>query len=103
MATNSAKYGALSTARGLVNVEWNTFPALDGFRDCFTLCWRELGARVINSADRRGFGTVVLERIAPQAVNGVGRLEYEPSGMVWTLEAPLNQVEGEFEAEGTAV
>ena len=45
----------------------------------------------------------MLERIAPQAVNGVGRLEYEPSGMVWTLEAPLNQVEGEFEAEGTAV
>ena len=102
LATNSAKYGALSTARGLVNVEWNIFSTPDGSRR-FMLCWRESGARVINSADRRGFGTVVLERIAPQAVSGAGRLEYGPSGMVWTLEAPLNQVEGDLEAEGAPI
>lgn len=92
LATNSAKYGALSNAGGKVSVDWKAMLQPDGSKR-FLLSWRESGARAIMDGARGGFGTVVLERIAPQAVGGVGQIEYQPRGVSWTLDAPLDQVE----------
>jgi len=103
LATNSAKYGALSKAGGRVNVEWKAMPQPEGSRR-FLLSWRETGAPTVVEGVRGGFGTVVLQRIAPQAVSGVGQIEYQPGGVAWTLDAPLNQVEaGLSEKEGAAI
>jgi PAS domain S-box-containing protein len=96
LATNSAKYGALSESGGRVGVEWKVTPEPDGSQR-FGLAWRESGAPAITDRTRGGFGTVVLERIAPQAVSGTGCIEYQLDGIVWTLDAPLDQVEASLD------
>jgi two-component sensor histidine kinase len=88
LATNSAKHGALSCGDGRVEIDWDVVPAGDG-ADVFRLVWRELGGPILDAVRRRGFGSVVLERVAPQALSGSGRLEFHEQGVTWTLEAPL--------------
>ncbi|GLS39720.1 histidine kinase [Mesorhizobium tianshanense] len=88
LATNSAKYGALCCGGGRVEIDWDVVPAGDG-ADIFRLVWRELGGPILDAVRRRGFGSVVLERVAPQALSGSGRLEFHEQGVTWTLEAPL--------------
>ncbi|TIX79419.1 MAG: PAS domain S-box protein, partial [Mesorhizobium sp.] len=88
LATNSAKHGALSCSGGRVEIDWNVIPAGDG-ADTFRLVWHELDGPVLDAVRGRGFGVVVLERVAPQALSGSGRLEFHEQGVTWTLEAPL--------------
>jgi PAS domain S-box-containing protein len=88
LATNSAKHGALSCGDGRVEIDWDVVPAGDG-ADVFRLVWRELGGPILDAVRRRGFGSVVLERVAPQALSGSGRLEFHEQAVTWTLEAPL--------------
>lgn len=88
LATNSAKHGALSCGDGRVEIDWDVVPAGDG-ADVFRLVWREVGGPILDAVRRRGFGSVVLERVAPQALSGSGRLEFHEQGVTWTLEAPL--------------
>lgn len=61
--------------------------------DSFRLIWRELGGPIVDAITRRGFGSVVLTRVAPQALGGTGKLEFDKQGVVWTLETPLRSVE----------
>ncbi|TIX80674.1 MAG: sensor histidine kinase, partial [Mesorhizobium sp.] len=88
LATNSAKHGALSRSGGRVEIDWNVIPAGDG-ADTFRLVWHELDGPILDAVRGRGFGVVVLERVAPQALSGSGRLEFHEQGVTWTLEAPL--------------
>jgi len=91
LATNSAKYGVLATGAGQISVAWNVSD-VDG-KKLFRLNWAESGGPKAKTIARDGFGTVVLKRVAPQAVSGTGELRYEADGIVWTLEAPLMFVE----------
>ena len=52
------------------------------------LTWNETDGPKVQSIANSGFGTVVLKRVAPQALSGTGDLQYGPHGVVWTLEAP---------------
>ncbi|TIT83225.1 MAG: histidine kinase, partial [Mesorhizobium sp.] len=45
-----------------------------------------------NEAARKGFGTVVLQRVAPQALGGSSGLERSPGQMKWSLTAPLEAI-----------
>ncbi|MER8721415.1 sensor histidine kinase [Mesorhizobium sp. M0999] len=92
LATNSAKHRALSRHGGRVEIEWDTAPATDG-TDTFSLIWRELGGPNLSGTTRRGFGSVVLKRVAPQALSGTGQLKFGEQGVVWTLKAPLRSVQ----------
>ncbi|WP_245525746.1 sensor histidine kinase [Mesorhizobium sp. M00.F.Ca.ET.216.01.1.1] len=90
--TNSAKHGALSRHRGRIEIAWKVTSAGDG-TDSFRLIWRELGGPIVDAITRRAFGSVVLTRVAPQALGGTGKLEFDKQGVVWTLETPLRSVE----------
>ncbi|MER9411170.1 hypothetical protein NKI55_14365 [Mesorhizobium sp. M0589] len=83
---------ALSRHGGRVEIEWDTAPATDG-TDTFSLIWRELGGPNLSGTTRRGFGSVVLKRVAPQALSGTGQLKFGEQGVVWTLKAPLRSVQ----------
>ncbi len=90
LATNSAKHGALSQHGGKVDVEW----AIAGDEaPRLRLTWTESGGPTVGEVSKSGFGRVVLERVTPTAVDGVGSLAYLPAGIVWTLDAPLSSVE----------
>jgi hypothetical protein len=40
-----------------------------------------------------GFGTVVLNRVAPAALNGAGQVRYGANEINWSLDAPMPFVE----------
>jgi PAS domain S-box-containing protein len=91
LATNSAKYGVLSGGKGQISIAWNTLDR-DG-QKLFCLNWNETDGPEVQNIGSGGFGTVVLKRVAPEAVGGTSNLEYGSHGVAWTLEAPLATVE----------
>ena len=87
LSTNAAKYGALSNADGHVTIAW----AIEGdAARTLTLTWRETGGPPVTAPTRKGFGTVVMDRIAGRALGGRSRVGYEPDGVVWTLDVPAS-------------
>ncbi|WP_330999164.1 PAS domain S-box protein [Oryzicola mucosus] len=91
LATNSAKYGVLSGKSGTIAVEWEVIDSIAG--KLMRLTWNETDGPKVQSIANGGFGTVVLKRVAPQALSGTGDLQYGADGVVWTLEAPMTYVE----------
>lgn len=68
LGTNSAKYGALATEHGRVEITWSTQQG-DGDPVNFYLDWSETGflesEDVVPEEPRSGLGTIVLQRIVP--------------------------------------
>ncbi len=64
LATNSAKYGALSRAGGRIDLSWAR-EAGDA-PGWIALCWREQGARVEPEPEREGFGSRLIEASVAQ-------------------------------------
>jgi PAS domain S-box-containing protein len=91
LATNSAKYGVLSGIGGRIAVDWRVFDS-DG-KQVVRLTWSEVDGPEVKSVGSGGFGSVVLRRVAPQALNGTADLQYSKGGIVWTLEAPIAFIE----------
>jgi PAS domain S-box-containing protein len=82
LATNASKYGALSTDRGRVDVRWNLSD------NAFTMSWTEREGPSVSAPKRRGFGTMVIERMAESSLGGTVNLDYAPSGLTWCLTCP---------------
>jgi PAS domain S-box-containing protein len=91
LATNAAKYGALSNKTGRIAVDWQTVTEPSGSKR-FELTWRETDGPAATESSRTGFGTVVLLRVAPQAMNGSGEIVYGDEGLIWRFHAPLETV-----------
>jgi PAS domain S-box-containing protein len=85
LATNSAKYGALSVPEGRIAVKW-TFGPRNGAEPVLTLIWTETGGPPPRRTSRSGFGRQVLENLAPAALEGTAKLTLARTGVVWTLE-----------------
>jgi PAS domain S-box-containing protein len=75
LATNAAKYGALSVPAGTVNVEWSR--AADGR---VVLRWTETGGPPVAPPTRRGFGTRVIERMIQGQLKGQMRCDWRAEG-----------------------
>ncbi|TGQ12481.1 PAS domain S-box protein [Mesorhizobium sp. M2E.F.Ca.ET.166.01.1.1] len=102
LGTNSSKYGALAADGGHVEITWKVETGPDARRR-FHLLWQETsGAAGIGAAqktgkengtgERKGFGTVVLQRVAPQSLSGSSSLERSPGSLKWALDAPLEAI-----------
>jgi PAS domain S-box-containing protein len=82
LATNAGKYGALSTDKGRIDIDWGT----EG--ETLTMNWTERDGPPVSSPRRRGFGTIVMEQMTERSVGGVVDLDYAPSGLTWRLTCP---------------
>jgi PAS domain S-box-containing protein len=91
LATNAAKYGALSTDRGHVEVVWG-LQANDGGAHRFTMEWNENGGPIVVPPTRRGFGWSVLCELTKMSLAADVSLEYAPAGVVWRLRCPADRV-----------
>lgn len=92
LATNAAKYGALSTPEGRVQVLWKIDRTNGAARLRFE--WREAGGPpILIPPKRRGFGSRLIERGLAHQLNGEARLNFEATGVHFVLEAPLDAVE----------
>ena len=60
----------------------------------FQLLWTETSTPRAEHEEsaRKGFGTVVLERVAPQSLGGSAQLERSPGRLSWRLSAPLASI-----------
>ncbi len=56
LATNAAKYGALSTAKGQIELKW-----AHGAGGQLTVHWTEMDGPALQTPTRRGFGSRVIE------------------------------------------
>jgi PAS domain S-box-containing protein len=76
LATNAAKYGALSVAEGHVQVEWSR--ASDG---SLVLRWTEMGGPPVKPPTRRGFGTRVMDGLIRGQLKGEMRFDWYAEGL----------------------
>jgi PAS domain S-box-containing protein len=76
LATNAAKYGALSGSQGHIDLTWQH--QVDGQ---LALCWTETGGPPVQIPTRRGFGSRVIERLIGQA-GGTAQFDWRPQGLV---------------------
>jgi two-component sensor histidine kinase len=83
LATNAAKYGALSSADGRVDLTWTH--EVDTW---LHLHWTESGGPTVQPPTRRGFGTLVIQQIAGQ-LKGELRFDWHPRGLVCDIKLQL--------------
>jgi two-component sensor histidine kinase len=89
LATNAAKYGALSVPEGSVEVRWSI---MDDGR--LRLSWRERGGPKVRPPLRSGFGRRMIEGAVAHDLAGAATLTFAPDGVSCEIVIPL---------EGTAV
>jgi two-component sensor histidine kinase/two-component SAPR family response regulator len=82
LATNAAKYGALSAQNGALTVSWS----LD--EQTLTLAWVETGGPPAKKPERMGFGTRVIEASIKRQLGGNVFKEWRPSGLRATIAIP---------------
>ncbi|GJD32592.1 hypothetical protein PMNALOAF_3869 [Methylobacterium adhaesivum] len=87
LATNAAKYGALLTTEGHVDIAW-TLEGDDAART-LAISWCESGGVAVVPPSRKGFGTRLIERGLVGAVDGKVSLTYPPDGVRCVVQAPL--------------
>ena len=85
LATNAAKYGALSNTTGMVTLTWHvTGTGNDG---TLSITWREQGGPLVSPPQRKGFGSILIERSLRSYFKGKAETDYRPEGLVFDLEA----------------
>lgn len=89
LATNAAKYGALSSPSGLVKVTWGTED------DVLWLEWREEGGPPVEPPTRQGFGTRLLQSGLSAELGGRVELDYARPGLTCAMRLPLSALERE--------
>jgi len=85
LATNAAKFGALSNEEGRVNVSWTVK------QSAIDLVWHESDGPLVAPPQRRGFGRRLIERGATQELGGAVTLSFAPSGVTCAFRIPLSQ------------
>jgi diguanylate cyclase len=88
LATNAAKFGALSVPGGCVRVSWAVTPRDDGGRRLL-LDWVEEGGPPVQKPARRGFGSRLVQGSIAGELGGSAELAFEPDGFRGRLSVPL--------------
>jgi PAS domain S-box-containing protein len=76
LATNAAKYGALSAPNGRIDLKWSH--KADGR---LLLRWRETDGPAVQTPSRQGFGKRIIEQMIRQ-LNGETRFDWHAKGLV---------------------
>ncbi len=98
LATNAAKYGALSVPNGQVAVTWHLIT-----QDLARVEWAERGGPPVSQAPRkRGFGSELIEKIVAHELRNPVDLKFEPEGVRCTLILPV-RMPAEFSMRAPAI
>jgi PAS domain S-box-containing protein len=84
LATNAAKYAALSVPDGRVHVAWS-----GGEKAHLILRWTETGGPLVTSPTRKGFGTRVMERMIREQLKGKMQFDWRAEGLVCEIVLPV--------------
>jgi PAS domain S-box-containing protein len=88
LATNAAKYGALSVPEGRISVSWvrNREAGPEGVK----LVWAESGGPPVDVTAAKGFGLTVI-RAASLELGAKAEHQFTPEGVIFSLSGPLEQ------------
>lgn len=89
IATNAAKYGALSNETGRVTLEWDIIA--DTPKPRLRLIWTETGGPPVTAPVQRGFGSRLIERSARDQLGGEATVDFLPRGVVCTVICALDE------------
>jgi len=87
LATNAAKYGALSVPEGTLALTWHV--ASDSESRRLFLNWQEANGPPVAEPKRRGFGTRLIDRAISGEMEGRSVLQFTPTGVRCHMEIPL--------------
>lgn len=82
MATNAAKYGALSSPEGKLEVHWSLHD------DAMVLDWIERDGPVVATPEKQGFGSKVIDASIRRQLSGAIDWHWERGGLRCTLKVP---------------
>jgi len=100
LATNAAKYGALSAATGQVRVAWTLVTGNNPH--ALRLEWVETGGPPVRMPKKNGFGSIAIQRGLEYELDGKVDVAYRPSGLVVTLEIPVAALTADSNGAGNA-
>jgi PAS domain S-box-containing protein len=86
LATNAAKYGALSSRSGRVSVRWRWLQ--NGSHDPLVIEWQETGGPPVLAPSQSGYGTGIIRELIPFELGGAVELSFSPEGTRCRLEIP---------------
>jgi two-component sensor histidine kinase len=99
MTTNAAKYGALKTRRGNIDITWQASGAPD---KSVELVWRERDGPKVKASASAGFGTRLIDHVIKHDLDGKTKIEIDPAGVCWTISFPAGGHRGGVATSGNA-
>lgn len=90
LATNAAKYGALSRPTGSVQVSWEIHPADRKRR--LQIVWEESGGPEVTEPTSTGFGMKLMKRGITHELDGEIELNFNPQGLQCTIFLPAKTI-----------
>lgn len=88
LTTNASKYGALSVDAGIVCISWSVEIGGSGEK-ILHLLWKERDGPPVSAPSKRGFGSVLLERILGNQLGGSVQIRYPFDGIEVTIRGTL--------------
>ena len=101
LATNAAKYGALSTKEGRVSICWDR--RLNGYPPRLVLEWQEIDGPPVVAPDKSSFGTSTIRDLIPYEFDGTVGLTLAPEGVRCRVELPADWISSDAEATSQAI
>src|SRR5262249_21358592 len=87
--TNAAKYGALSTPHGRVEVNWHRGPHNDAAN--LSIVWREIGGPTVAGSPEFGYGVRVVGDVLPLGGGGTVDLAFASDGVSCKIDFPIER------------
>ena len=95
LATNAAKYGALSNGSGRISVQW---AVAEQDAPHLQIVWTETGGPKVAAPSSKGFGSRLIERGLAGQLGGEAVIDYRETGVVCRIMAPLGTITGNVPA-----
>lgn len=95
LATNAAKYGALSVRSGTVEILWRVTE-----NRAVEITWREIGGPEVRPPSRQGFGSALIRRSIPFDLGGESEVDFRPEGLAARFLLPADHVSAAADSEG---
>ncbi|WP_328765897.1 PAS domain-containing protein [Devosia aurantiaca] len=90
LATNSAKYGALSVPQGTVTIHWEIDQNDDS--PLMRFFWAEMGGPKVEAPKRRGFGSRIIETSLALETGGNAKMDFRPEGLLFEVTALVSHL-----------